>query len=82
MPLFQLVNYDELARYVYFGGVQTKHLRPIIWLYLLGYYDPGSDEEGRKKVDEESRCHYSKIRALDCEIKQVCGRLKKAFLET
>ena len=69
--LLQLTNYSELARHVYYGGVRAKHLRPLVWLYLLGYYHPESNEDDRRKIDEESKLHYSRIRMVDNEIKLV-----------
>ena len=69
--LFQLNDLDQLSRYVYFGGIQSKNLRPLIWLYLLGHYPPGCDAAERRRVDQESKRKYEEIRAVDEEIKEV-----------
>ena len=65
------MDLSELARYVYFGGVKSPRLRPLIWLYLLGHYPPGSGEEDRRILDQECIQQYQKIRAEDEEIKKV-----------
>ena len=70
---FQLSDVKELARYVYFGGVKVAHLRPLVWMYLLGHYPPDSTREERVKIDQDSANRYNEIRAVDEDIKKVDG---------
>ncbi|KAK9718604.1 GTPase activating protein [Basidiobolus ranarum] len=85
-----LMREEDIKSAIFAGGVEDK-IRPTVWKYLLGIYPWDSTEVQRKKIIENNKMEYTRLKNLwfghseleeDAEFQDQKHRIEKDVLRT